>query len=84
MSTAFTKPDLVMKEVQPPHQNWCMSGHFAPERFARNGTALPEEPTKFFAVASGHSPNVRGVYCEPCLIISNALARGDVIERKKR
>jgi hypothetical protein len=79
----FGKPDLNLKEVPPPHQNWCSSGHAAPEKFARHGEALPEEPTKFFQVSSLNNPSANGVYCEPCVIVSNAISRGEVQVRRR-
>jgi hypothetical protein len=72
------KADLSIDEQKvPPAQNWCSSGHFAPTMFRRNGESKPEEPTRFFKVTSkGHL--VAGIYCEPCLILANALVRGEI------
>ena len=67
--------DLTVKEVQPPLGLRCHSGHEAPSMFRRLGTKAPEEPTKFFQVTSSNNPQVNGVYCEPCLIVANAMSR---------
>jgi hypothetical protein len=69
----FGKADMVVKEVTPPTNLWCKSGHEAPTMFRRLGTKAPEERTKFFQVSCSHEPHVNGVYCEPCLIIANAM-----------
>ncbi len=74
----FQKADLIIKEVQPPHSYWCKSGHRAPATFHRNGLAGADQPIKFFQVASVKMPNVNGVYCEPCLIVANAMKREEV------
>jgi hypothetical protein len=68
------RADMTVKEVTPPQGLSCRSGHTAPAKFRRAGTMAPEEPTKFFQVSSSGNPEVNGVYCEPCLIIANAMA----------
>ena len=70
------KADMTYREVSAPFNNWCSSGHCAPEMFPRNGPDLPAEPTKFFSV-SGNG-DIEGTYCEPCLIIAQH------IEQEKR
>lgn len=70
----FGRADMEVKEVEAPTTLWCKTGHAAPARFRRQGTTAPEEPTKFFKVTCSHSPHVNGVYCEPCLIIANAMS----------
>lgn len=67
--------DMVVREVLPPPGLQCRSGHVAPEKFRRAGTMAPEEPIKFFQISSAYHPEVNGVYCEPCMIIANAMAR---------
>jgi hypothetical protein len=67
--------DLTVKEVSPPPGLRCRSGHTAPTLFRREGTQAPEEPTKFFQVSCSHNPEVNGIYCEPCLIVANAMNR---------
>ena len=62
--------DLSIIEVTAPIGHWCDSGHQAPELFKRNGTDSAPEPTKFFKVS-----NDGKVFCEPCLILANYLAR---------
>jgi hypothetical protein len=62
------------KEVAPPTQNWCHSGHFAPEVFAREGAGTEALPMRFFSVGATSDPGVNGIYCEACLIIANAMA----------
>lgn len=63
--------DVVCKEVDPPLNNWCASGHAAPINFRRGGPNSPEEPTRFFSVIC--KDEFLGVFCEPCLIIANWL-----------
>ncbi len=69
------RPDMTVKEVLAPPGLYCRSGHTAPKMFRRAGTKAPEEPTKFFQVSCRAQPHVEGVYCEPCLIVANALAK---------
>jgi hypothetical protein len=66
---------MTVKEVPVPFNRYCKSGHQAPVKFARRGTQFPEEITKFFLVSSDQYPEVNGVYCEPCLILANAMTR---------
>ena len=61
------KEDIITREVDAPQGRWCSSGHFAPEKFQ-------DKPTRFFAVSSSIAP-IDGVYCEPCLIVANHVAR---------
>lgn len=76
------RPDMTMKEVPPPQNHFCRSGHNAPDVFQRE-PKKPPQPTKFFSVASDLYPHTDGVYCEPCLIVANAMARGEIEFRKK-
>ena len=69
------KPDLTFKEVNPPHKRWCTSGHEAPEMFAREGPGTEKTLTRFFRVSNTNNKDVNGTYCEPCVIVANALAR---------
>jgi hypothetical protein len=71
----FTRADLTVKEVPSPANLCCRSGHVAPETFRREGMLGPDEPTKFFHVVSNQNPEINGVYCEPCLIIANAMSK---------
>jgi hypothetical protein len=64
--------DLTQKEVDPPLEHWCASGHCAPISFRRSGPDSLEEPTKFFHV-TGHG--IDGIYCEPCLIIAHHMSK---------
>ena len=66
--------DLTTTEVPAPDGRLCRSGHVAPLMFRREGAGTLEKPTRFFEVTSLKSPAVNGVYCEPCLMIANALA----------
>lgn len=75
-------PDMTMKEVPPPQNNFCRSGHNAPAEFAPDPKKNPA-PTRFFNVSSDADPHVDGVYCEPCLIVSRALARGEIEFRRR-
>jgi hypothetical protein len=68
----FLEEDFIQKEVDPPHNHWCASGHEAPPFFKRQGPDNPEEPTKFFEV-SGHG--IHGIYCELCLIVAHHMAK---------
>ena len=74
----FQKADLTVKEVRPPHGLWCRSGHKAPPSFRRDGPLGKELPTRFFQVSSDKAPSVNGTYCEPCLIVANAMNRNEV------
>lgn len=65
---------MTVKEVTTPHNLWCRTGHVAPEKFRREGTTAPEEPIRFFQVSAVQHPEINGVYCEPCLIIANAMS----------
>ena len=76
--------DLVFGEVRtPPPNHWCSSGHSAPEEFAREGPGTEKTPTRFFTVSQRDKIKVNGkrkwvtlgVYCEPCVIVANAMAR---------
>ena len=69
------KPDLIMKEVNAPANNWCSSGHMAVETFRREGPESEALPTRFFRVSSIKAPKVNGTYCEPCLMIANAIIK---------
>ena len=72
------KADLVIREVSPPHEFWCKSGHKAPAEFHREGERQPAQPTKFFQIKSKAHPEANGIYCEPCLVIANAMQRNEV------
>jgi hypothetical protein len=65
------KPDIIYKEISCPVGRWCDSGHVAPKEFRRGGAESLLEPTKFYSV----SGLIDGIYCEPCLIVSNWIAR---------
>jgi len=69
------KADLTYKEVTPPHNRWCASKHEAPKLFARMGPGTEKLPTQFYRVTSVKDPNVNGVYCEPCCILANYVAK---------
>jgi hypothetical protein len=69
------RTDMTVKEVASPPGLYCRSGHRAAEMFRRAGTQAPEEPIKFFQVSC--NAQVDGVYCEPCLIIANAMAKSE-------
>jgi hypothetical protein len=73
------KADFSASELRhAPPNRWCKSGHIAPEKFARDGMGRPETPTRFFSVVSDQAPGINGTYCEPCLIVANALKRGEI------
>ncbi len=48
---------------------WCDCGHFAHGTFKIDGQDLP---IRFFRV---ESKRLNGIYCEPCLVIANALKK---------
>lgn len=64
--------DMVFEQILDPPNSFCASGHVAPTLFRRAGPESPEEPTRFFLVKH---KDARGIYCEPCLIIANHVAR---------
>jgi hypothetical protein len=64
----FLKPDLLQKEVDPPFNRWCASGHVAPLHQKNNNII------RFFLI-EGH--NISGTYCELCLIVANHIANQD-------
>lgn len=66
--------DMTMKEVDPPSEGRCSSGHDAPPKFARAGPGTTPYPTRFFQVVSEKKPDVNGTYCEPCLIVARAMS----------
>lgn len=68
----FDKVDLEFEEVEEPVNGWCASGHKAPPFFRREGPKSLELPTRFFLVKN---KDIYAVYCEPCLIIANHIAR---------
>jgi hypothetical protein len=74
------KPDLSAEEVGAPFARWCTSGHVAAEAWSREGAGTPVASTRFYRVVSAKDPTVNGTYCEPCMMVANAMAR----EKKKR
>lgn len=64
--------DIVFEQVEGPLNRWCASGHVAPLLFRNAGPESPETPTRFFMVTHR---DIHGIYCEPCLIIANHMAR---------
>ena len=69
---------LVFRAVDAPLTGWCSSGHRVPPPsdpkglWSREGPGGPMEPIRFFQ-ASGKG--LDGIYCEPCLVVANALAQ---------
>ena len=59
------KENVLVKEVERPLDGICASGHVTSETFQN-------APTRFFQVKAG---NVKGTYCEACLIIANAMVK---------
>lgn len=69
------RADLTIKEVQPPVPRFCNGadgGHDVPD-----GAVFQGKPTRFFRVTG---KGVQGTFCEPCLVLANAMAR----EKKRR
>lgn len=67
------RADMVVKQVQNPHGDWCKSGHVGSKTFRIEGASGKESPTRYFQVTSDNAPDVNGIYCEPCLVIANAM-----------
>jgi len=67
------KTDLTIKQVNPPQDYWCKSGHVASATFLQK-ESNKQVSTRFFQVISKKRPAVDGIYCEPCLIIANDMA----------
>ena len=65
--------DIIIAEVEAPITRWCDCGHSAQLAFKLSPTA-PEHPVRFFMVTHKET-GVKGIYCEPCLIIANHLAK---------
>lgn len=73
MASLFDDVDMVVEQLEEaPFNRWCASGHVAPELFRNQGPDKPEEPTRFFLIKH---KEVTGIYCEPCLIVANHIAR---------
>lgn len=70
----MTDIDIDIIELDNHIGGWCDSGHKAPSLFRREGPDSPELPTRFFQVHVKISA-INGVYCEPCLIVANHVAR---------
>jgi len=66
--------DLIINQVQAPYDCWCRSGHVSPKEFRRGGPETELLLTRFFQVTSKKNSNVDGIYCEPCLIVANAIS----------
>lgn len=69
--------DITFKTIDAPINNWCDSGHRAIGLFKRGGPDSKAEPVRFFQVIS---KNIRGCFCEPCIIIARRLSD----EKKKK
>ena len=59
--------DLTQKEVDAPPDRYCSSGHNLGVL-----AAYRNKPVRFFQVSG---KGVDGVYCEPCLVLANYVAR---------
>jgi len=68
------KPDIVMREVDPPEDHCCDSGHPPIETYRRGGPDSPAEPVKYFQVSTKDA-GVIGIFCEPCLVVANHMKR---------
>lgn len=64
---------ITFKQVENVSR-YCSSGHIAPELFKNQDTGL-EELTRFFEV---NGQGIKGIFCEPCLIIANFLSKRKV------
>jgi hypothetical protein len=61
---------LGIKDVDPPINNWCSSGHIAPAMFKSDANS-DATPTKFYSVSSA---GMSGIFCELCMIVAQHLA----------
>jgi hypothetical protein len=66
------KADIIIREVNPPADNWCQSGHYSTGTFKRAGPDSEPEPIRFFRFTG---LGFDGVYCEPCLVIMHHMAK---------
>lgn len=64
--------DIVIKEVEPPINNWCASGHCAPALFKRKGPNSNSEKMRFFNFSG---KGINAIYCEACLIVAQFMAK---------
>ena len=64
--------DFIQREVDCPSNNWCSSGHIAPDLYRRNGPDSSQETIRFFQVSG---KNIEGIYCEICLVIAHWMAK---------
>lgn len=69
------KADLSVEQVPAPSSRWCSSGHVAVESWSKEGPGTQLEPTLFYRVVSINDAKVNGTYCEPCLVVAQAMAR---------
>jgi hypothetical protein len=60
-------PDLTQSEVPVPQDARCASGHYARGHYRAR-------PIRFFRLAR-RDGKLLGDYCEPCLVVANAVAR---------
>lgn len=67
------KTDLIYDEVIEHPTRWCSCGHLASELFKRDGVNATK--TRFFHV---QGLGIDGIYCEPCLIVANYVAKKKV------
>lgn len=65
--------DLTTREVKPPADRRCASGHIAPEQFRREGPQSEALPTRFFHVKG--RDGIDGIYCEPCYTLASHVGR---------
>jgi hypothetical protein len=67
--------DVIQEQVEAPLNGWCACGHVAAKTFKRGGADTPAEPTRFFLISGKVDREIKGIYCEPCLVIANYLSR---------
>lgn len=65
---------VTFKQVDPPNNHICSSGHTAKGTFKVGGSQDKPTPTRFFEVYTEQAGLV-GTFCEPCLVIANYLRR---------
>ena len=69
------KPSLTISEVTATHQDGTPDLQFPTDGRCKSGHGVPPG-TRFFMVSGETLPRLKwGVYCEPCLIVANKMAK---------
>ena len=67
-------PDITFRETTKPDSGLCRSGHTAVDMMFQG------KPVRWFQMTCTETPEIDGVYCEPCLVVANYLKA----QKKKR